>query len=229
MQYIQAALAGFLLCVPLASSPVGAQTDTRADAGLREQQRFDSCLDRVDRDADGALEDSQTWRLQGGGWPARHCEALSLIALGEVEVGARMLDALATTPRPGSEMIVRLVQWQAAGEAWLQIDQPEAALASFAAGLALAPDAIELRLGRARAALALGDWQTLDQDAARLVETAPYLPESWSMRSRARLEAGDYTGAFLDVEEARLRAPEDVDILVLRGRILEARRVSGAS
>ncbi len=221
MRLLSTALTGaFLLTSALHAQPTGA---------VAEQVRFSACLDRVERDADDALEEAQTWRMQGGGWPARHCEALSLIALGEMEVGAAILDDLAIIPRPGNSQATRLAQLVAAGEAWSRAGRSEEAVASYSTGLTLAPENPHLLIARAKANLDLGDWQALNRDAEILVDTAPYLAESWSMRAQARLEGGDREAALADIEEARMRAPEDIDILVLRGRILEARRLAGES
>ncbi len=76
----------------LALAPL-AQAQT--SAAYQERIRFDTCLGQIQLDASEALERAQTWRLEGGGWPAEVCEARALIELGEPEVGADILVSLA--------------------------------------------------------------------------------------------------------------------------------------
>jgi hypothetical protein len=85
-----------------------------------------------------------------------------------------------------------------------------------------------LRRGAAQAALALGDMEAAEAASACALEVAQDPGEqvqALRVRAEARLEIrrsgrrGDE-----DVNAARMLAPEDIDILLLRGRINEARR-----
>ena len=49
----------------------------------------------------------------------------------------------------------------------------------------------------------------------------------WRVRAQARLEMGNLDGAADDLAETLGRDNEDIDALVLRGRINEARRLQG--
>ena len=49
--------------------------------------------------------------------------------------------------------------------------------------------------------------------------------EAYVLRAEARLLGGDIDAALEDIEAARTLDPENIDILVLRGRIVEARRL----
>jgi len=113
-----------------------------------------------------------------------------------------------------------------AGQAWLSLEQADAAQASFAAALEL--DALDgaALLGRAKADVALGDWEAADAAATAVIDQTPGLVDGWRLRAQARLETGALDAAWQDLETAREIEPANIDLLVLRGRINEARRLA---
>jgi len=210
-----------LLILSIGAQPALAQTR----AVEIETARYQACLDRLESDAANAFEDAMSWRMEGGGWPARHCEARALIALDDVAEAALMLQALAETGRFGpQDVAMRSSFWREAGDAWLQIEQGENALRAYQAGLALAPTDMDLMLGQAGALSALQNWSDLRDMANQLIDQAPYLAIGWRWRALAHLEMGALDHARSDILSAMERAPDDIDVLVLRGRILDALR-----
>lgn len=205
----------------------GSAACAQGSAVEAETNRYLSCLERVEADHEGAFEDALTWRMEGGGWPAAHCEARALIALGDAAGGAAMLEeqaGLLTTARDGSFPVSMLVE---AGEAWLTVHQIEDARRAFTAALELAPLDVPALLGQARTSLELGHWAAAETAASGSIERAPGRADSWRLRGLARLERGELDAAWQDMETARDIEPENIETLVLRGRINEARRLSG--
>lgn len=216
-----------LLALPLAlplSAPAAAQT--QSEFRHAERVRYQSCIAMTGEAPGEALQEAQTWGIEGGGWPAEVCEAQALIALGDHAVGAAILEALASEPRAGMVTEERVDFLTLAAESRAQLRELEAALANFSAALELDPSAILTRTGRARLNAESGDWPAVAQDANALIDRVPELAIGWHMRALYNLETGNLPAAWSDIEAAREREPERIETLVLRGRINEARRLS---
>jgi len=211
----------------IANSPLQAQTPVSAQAEAIEIEtaRYLACLERVETEQDQAFEDALAWRMEGGGWPAAHCEALALIALGDISGGAVTLEELAATSTGGRDALIRSEMLVEAGKAWLRIEQSAAAQRAFTAALELAPVDLDALLGQAQSALALGEWRLAETAASATIAQTPDLAEAWRLRAAARLESGALDTAWQDMETARQIEPDNIDILVLRGRVNEARRL----
>jgi tetratricopeptide (TPR) repeat protein len=189
-------------------------------------QRHETCLALISQDAETAYEEALAWRHQGGGWPSEHCVSLALIALGHAEPGALRLRAAAEGAVTATDMS-RAIMFGQAGDGFLQAESPDHALAAFQRGLDFAPGDAGLKRGVAQAALALEDPATAESaagDAAGAAQTAAARAEALRLRAEARLALGALETALADVEAARSDQPEDIEILLLRGRINEAIR-----
>jgi len=203
-------------------APAIAQTT----AAALERARYQSCLDLAVEDAGAAFEEALSWRIEGGGWPARHCEGRARIALGDDRRGAALLDeALSALPEIDRAAAPDLAEDAAAG--WLEADDAAAAIASAQAGLA--EDETRLGLWRllAMAAARETEWALVEEAATRLVRLDEDNDDAWRARAEARLELGDLDGARSDIETALALDAENIETLLMRGRILEARRLRG--
>ncbi len=207
----------------LALAPL-AQAQT--SAAYQERIRFDTCLGQIQLDASEALERAQTWRLEGGGWPAEVCEARALIELGEPEVGADILVSLAERQPVGMIDEEQSELFILAGDTRFALGLVDEAAAAYDSALALMPDSIPARLARARLLADAGQWETLEADAEALITHAPYLAAGWRYRGQSRLGRGELDLAWQDMERARQQEPDDIPSLLLRGAILEARRLT---
>ncbi len=201
----------------------------QTDAAYRERIRFDTCLGQIQLDASEALEQAQTWRIEGGGWPAEVCEARALIALGEPEIGADILVDLADGLAIGMVETERAELLTLAGDTRFSEGLIDAAAEAYDAALELQPDAIPTRLARARLRAGSQDWGGLAEDADALVEQAPYLAAGWRYRGQVLLARGQLDAAWAAMESAREQEPDDIPSLLLRGAILEARRSATSS
>ena len=215
------ALPACLLVLALAPNTL-AQTD----AAYRERVRFDACLGQVQLNPSDALERAQTWRLEGGGWPAEVCEARALIALGEPAIGADILVNLSDGLAVGMVDAERAELLTLAGDTRFAQGMVDAADEAYDAALDLQPDAIATRLARAQLRAETQDWDGLAEDADVLVEHAPYLAAGWRYRGQAHLARGELDAAWAAMENAREQEPDDIPSLLLRGAILEARRTA---
>jgi len=200
-----------------------------AFAQARDHDRYEACLNGIEVNADAAYEEALAWRFEGGGWPARHCVARALIALGDEEEGAFRLQALAEAP-DGGPTAMKVLYLAEAGEAWMNAGHPEEARRVYSRAVEFSPQSAPLWLGRARAAAELDEWASAEADAAQAISHAPQNFEAWRTRAEARLELGDLDAAEADMQRALSLTSTDEDtvsVLLIRGHINEARRTGG--
>ena len=189
-----------------------------------EQARLEACLTRIETDPAEAYEDGLAWLYQGNRPGARQCTALALIALGHPAEGAERLTNLANASDAGT-LAERAAFLSQAGNAWIQASNPDAALEAFSGALKIAPDAPELLLDRASAQLLLANYDEAIADLDSALLYKPGLGEAHQMRGEAWLAKGEPDKAMTDVLAAMEADPENVDTLVLRGRVREAQRL----
>jgi len=202
----------------------GTALSAHAQAPLDPDQRHQACIQAIAADPEAAFEEALVWRHQAGGWPAEHCVSLALIALGQVEDGADRLRAAAEGAISATNRS-RAIMFGQAGDAYLDAQIDDKALAAFSRGIDFDPADPGLRRGRAEAAMAGADYEAAADYAGEAIAVDASDPEAHRLRGEARLAIGDITGADSDMRTARTLAPEDIDILLLRGQINEARRL----
>ena len=212
----------------IASVMLLASSASFAEPGLRigeatDQQRYADCLARIAADPEDAHEEALAWRYQGGGWPAEHCVSLALIGLGHFEPGGARLRAAAEGAGAASAQS-RAIMFGQAGDAFLKAEAFAEAAEAFGRGLDFAPEDAGLALGVTEAQLKAERFVEAEATAARaldIVESA----DAYRLRGEARLALGLLDAAEADMVAARRLAPENVDVLLLRGKINEARRI----
>ena len=190
-----------------------------------EQVRLNTCIQKADEAPLEAYEDSLAWLGNGNRPKARYCNAVALLAMEKFEEGAARLEALANAPDPISLEDRELYMAQA-GNAWLTANYPEAAIVALSEALELELGNPELYKDRAAAYLALERWIDGVDDLNSALGLVPTDPEALAMRARAHLETENYSAAEADMKDALTQQPENIDILVLRGDICEAIRLS---
>lgn len=191
-----------------------------------EQARLEQCLDKIDRDAEGAYQDGLSWQAIGNPPAARQCTALALIALGEEAEGAARLEELANAPEAGSADM-RAVYLAQSGNAWLMAGMAEQANVTLTNALKLRPGDGELFKDRARARVALKQWAEAGDDLDTAIIQSAGDAEAFRMRGHVRLKQDRLGEAWQDVEQAMKLAPLDVNVVVLRGDVREAMRMQG--
>jgi len=196
-----------------------------ADIAAREATRLDACIARIDVDAEEAYEDALAWSFEGNRPGARQCVALALIALGQEDEGAARLEELANAS-DGGTMEQRALYLTQAGNAWLVAGAPEAAIVTLTNALKIMPNEPNLLVDRASAQILLGKWSEAIKDLDKALEALPGLAAAHQLRAEARLNMNDLEPALADVKAAMAAEPDNIDTLVLRGRIREAIRLS---
>jgi len=189
-----------------------------------EQDRLEACLEKIETDPEDAYEDGLAWTYQGNRPGARQCTAMALIALGHAAEGADRLQSLANAT-DGGTLEQRAAYLSQAGNAWIQAENPDAALEAFTGALKIAPDAPELLLDRASAHMLLTQYDEAIEDLDSVILRVPGHGDALQMRGEAWLAKGDPDKAMADVLLAMEADPENVDTLVLRGRVREALRL----
>lgn len=154
----------------LFASPVGVQAQSTSG----EEDRYEACVRTAEQAPDRGINKALEWQLQGGGVPARHCEALGLFFAGEFAEAAIRLERIAEDMRIGRGMPVRGDErttasagmladtFRQAANAWLRGREFERAEAAIGQALAIVPEntALEhsIREDRAYIAAAEGDF-----------------------------------------------------------------------
>lgn len=187
-----------------------------------EQQRLEACIAKINEDAAEAYEDGLAWVNEGGRPFARQCTALALIELGQAAEGAVRLEDLANAANGGSirQRVIYLTQ---SGNAWLLAGAPEAALVTLNNAILLNPNDPNLYADRAAASLELELWEDAETDLDLAYQWLPRDTSILKMRAQARLNLNDLDGAEQDINEAMAVDRTDIQTLLLRGRIRNAR------
>ena len=92
--------------------------------------------------------------------------------------------------------------------------------------LKIMPDDANLLVDRASAQILLEKWPEAIKDLDKALSASPGLAAAHQLRAEARLNMNDLEPALADVKAAMAAEPDNIDTLVLRGRIREAIRLS---
>lgn len=193
----------------------------------RDATRLQACITKIETAPLEAYEDGLVWRSQSGGVYAEQCLALAKIANGEIAKGASRLAALASAPDAGDGDQRALLLAKAAN-AWLIIGEYDPALRALNAALVLKPAEVDLLIDRARTFAGLAQWSQAQQDLTLALSKRPTDTLIFRLRAEAFVQQSNYTAAEQDVTEALRLSPRDIDSYVMRGRVIEARRLGRA-
>ena len=192
-------------------------------AGMKaDQAKLEACIAKVDSKPEEAYEDALAWAHETHVREARLCQAQALIALKQIEAGARLLEALAIAADGGSDQ-ARAVVFSQAGNARLLNYQGAEAADDFTKALQYAPGAPDLLIDRARAYAMAEDWRKAEEDLGLALDKRPNDSLILRLRAAARLKLGVLDLAEKDANEAVAANPRDVDALLVRGQVREAK------
>jgi tetratricopeptide (TPR) repeat protein len=197
-----------------------------AFAQENEAARLRACIEKIDKDAEGAYQDALTWMGKGNRPASRHCAALALIEMGQPAQGAARLEELANAPDGGS-LEARAIYLAQSGNAWLLARNPEAAIVTLTNALKLRPNDGALHKDRARAHVMLKQWEDAGEDLNTALRLSPGDAEALRLRALVLLRSDRLQEAWEDIELALKLSPKDLDTVVLRGDIREAMRKKG--
>ncbi len=176
---------------------------------------YEHCLEMIDADPTGANNFADAWEATGGGEAAAHCRALALIALGEPETGAQMLDQIGKASR--APALARASVYGQAVQAWLMADQPDRAYEAATAALALSPDDADLLIDRSVAAATMERYLDSIDDLNRAIELDPKRFDALVLRAAAWRQEGKLDRAKDDVDRALSIDPDYPEALLERG------------
>ncbi|MBK8197270.1 MAG: hypothetical protein IPK75_02780 [Acidobacteria bacterium] len=213
--------------IALAAGTVLMLQSTGAQLAVKEQERLEACVAKIETDPENAYEDGLAWTFEGNRPGARQCTALALIALGNYETGADRLQSLASSTDGGTAE-QRAVYLSQAGQAWIMAGMPDIAVTTFSDALKFAPGTLDLLLDRASAYMMLEDWDKAMSDLDLAIANSPSHGPAYQLRAEVNLNKKKYDLAMRDVEAAMAADPKNIDTLLVRGRVREAMRLAEA-
>ncbi len=186
--------------------------------GATERDKYRACVAKTQRAPEDALEAALAWRDDGGGFPARHCVVLALMALKRYSQAAVKLEKLALDMKSaGPERQTAMLAQ--AGNAWMLAGNYTRARDIFSTGLEFMREDVDLLIDRARAHAELGDNGAAFDDLDRAVALDPERDDALSLRAAARRHAGDFERALEDAEMALVLNPRNAEALLERGTL----------
>jgi tetratricopeptide (TPR) repeat protein len=202
----------------------GAAPDANADRPLpvppvsprlAEGRDYDSCLDMLYDDPQGASTFAESWASSGGGNGAAHCQALAQIELGNVVTGAEQLERLATEANVPD--LTRAAVYGQAVQAWMMTSKPDRAVRAATLALSLSPNDADLLIGRADAEGGMEHYQGAIDDLNRALAIDPHRAEAFVLRASAWRHLNNFEVAASDIERALAINPDSAEALLERG------------
>jgi tetratricopeptide (TPR) repeat protein len=176
---------------------------------------YEHCLEMIDADPAGANSFADAWEATGGGDGAAHCRALALIALGDPETGAQVLDQLGGASH--APALARASVYGQAVQAWLMADEPDRAYEAATAAVALSPDDADLRIDRSVAAATMERYLDAIDDLDRAIALDPRRFDALVLRAAAWRQEKRLDRAKEDVDRALAINPDYPEALLERG------------
>ncbi len=188
---------------------------------IAEGGDYEKCLGMLANDPAGAARFAEAWEATGGSDGATHCLALSIVALGEPEKGADMLEQLAA--KSLGTALSRATVYGQADQAWLMAGDAEHAFGAATLALSLSPDDGDLLVDRAVAGGLLERYQDSIDDLTAALDIDPRRIDAYVFRGSAWRHMGRPELAQDDIDRALLLDPDRPEALLERG-ILRQRR-----
>jgi tetratricopeptide (TPR) repeat protein len=187
-------------------------TAAHADDG----RRYEDCMALARSEPQKGVEEAVAWRKSRGGQAADHCLATALVARGDREEGAQLLQEIASEDgRPAT----RAKLYGQAAQAWLAVGEVRRAWSALSDGLALDPDSTDLLVDRAVANAELGLVFEAIDDLNRALDLAPGRIDALVLRANAWRRMGNVDLAEDDINRAIAAQPRNVDALLERGNL----------
>ncbi len=215
-------------CLPIAflllSGAAHAQQD-ELDPAL-DAKRYDGCVRAIPTDARAAEDFAIQWQSKGGGLPARHCQALAQLELGN-PAGAAQTLAKAAQAAESQKSPQAADFWGQAGNAAMLAGDAKGAVGYFNSAIVAAGEFAPIRtanllIDRARAQVELGNLSAARSDLDRATSLAPNEPSGWLLSAALARRQNDTARATAEIARAASLAPTDPDVQFEQGAILAA-------
>lgn len=187
-----------------------------APKAVPDAARYATCLATSGNNPPAALADAEKWGKSGGGVPAAHCKALSLVSLKRYGEAGALLDRIAADAAV-PDVSFRAELFTQAGNAWLMAGNGARAAKSLTAALTLSSGDADLFADLARAQAMQRNWQEADLSLNAALNLAPRRADLLVLRASARRAMKRYAAARDDIATALKWKPGDGAALVERG------------
>ncbi len=210
------------LAVPLLALLVAAPA--LAAPMTSDRSRYNACLAQVKADPGRAIAVAQAWRIENGGVPALHCQALAEAARKDWPAALKSFERAARASEQAGDGQAATIWGQAASTAMLA-EQPAAAVTYIDTALPLAGGGkaeAQLRVDRAEALVDL----TRNAEAAADLDTAtkldPQVEWGWLLKATLARRMGDFKTAEAAILQAAQQNPDSADVQFEAGNIAAA-------
>ena len=216
------------VAVPAVAAPAALSAPASSDPSVpmtMTEVRFNECVDLAVDDPAGGIVEANSWRMEGGGFLARHClgfayaEQFNWAAAMTTFVEAAREAEIAKYPRTANF-------WAQAGNAALAGDQPEKAIeylnAALVQGTLTGLEKGEVHLDRARAHVALNNYSAAKAEFVMVHELAPQDPLGWLLSATLARRQNDLALAKADIQIAAKLVERDPAVALEAGNIAYA-------
>ncbi len=182
---------------------------------ITQGKAYENCLAELADDPAGAVTLADALQASGGNEGAAHCRGLALIALGNPDGGAAVLEQLAagSTAPP----LARASVLGQAAQARLMVSQDDRAASDLSQALALSPDDPDLLIMRAQAEETLHGYPAAEADLTAALTLDADRTDALVERAAVRRLMGQVDQAQADVSRALSIDPDNADALLERG------------
>jgi tetratricopeptide (TPR) repeat protein len=163
---------------------------------------YQSCMALARSKPSAGFEAAIAWRDEGGGPAARHCTAIALVGLGQLDEAAQRLEALAQNMK-GFGAKERAAVLEQAGQVWLRLGDGGRAYAVYTAALSLDDNSPGPWLRRGEVLARAGKyWEAIDDFSAGLdrdsnsLDALVFRAAAYRLLGVADLAADDLTRAL---------------------------------
>ncbi|MEM8917320.1 MAG: hypothetical protein AAGE37_00560 [Pseudomonadota bacterium] len=184
--------------------------------------RFNECVDLAIDDPASGIAEANSWRIEGGGFLARHCLGFAYAE------GFQWEQATTAFVEAAREAEIAKYSrtanfWAQAGNAALANGKADKALeylnAALVQGTLIGLYKGEVHLDRARAHVALDNYPAAKQELAEAHKLAPQDPLGWLLSATLARRMDDLALATSDIAVAAKLAPRDPAIALEAGNI----------
>ena len=185
-----------------------------------ETRSYEECTGRIEQDPAAGLDYAEAWRVEGGGDPALHCQAIAMLASGQGTRAGQILTGLADRQIADAGVAAKL--YIQAAEAFMAVGQKDEAYAALKSAYAHAADTPEVHMSAAAIYATGEEWDGVILTIKALERFVPLSADAYILRGRAYFSKGELEKAASETSAALKIDPYLVDAIVLRGDLIGA-------
>lgn len=205
------------------AAKAAAREDGKIPVPAKFAAPFQQCLDAAIQSPDAGVAFAEKWRIEGGGFYARHCAGFAYSRAERWGPAIVSFEQAAEEAERGGEIAQGARLWAQAGNAALASGDAAKAKTDFDAALARGlPDGLEkgeAHLDRARALVALGDGTGARDSIDVALAQAPADPLAWLLSATLARRSKEMSLAQAHIARAVQLAPDDASVALEEGNI----------